>query len=206
MKYFPLLFLLCTFSASCQQQIPVDDIEQLPIFAEADEAFKEVYKPLDGKWKGDFLIYEDTVRGGIDENRLYQLDTLSLRHPSLKLSNSIQVEQQYESLSPYFQTVTITDFYPDQSKTVTSKGVNKVQDGKMWCVVRKPDETVIHEGSTDGPSTIIWQRDLKEPTRKEYFYETVRADTYEIIGWGYYDGDDVTQMPKYWFYGAYKRQ
>jgi hypothetical protein len=80
-----------------------------------------------------------------------------------------------------------------------------VQDGKMWCVVHKPDDTVIHEGSTDGPETIIWQRNEQRPQRIEYFRETVKEDSYTIIGWGYYEGDDPTLMPKYWFFGDYKR-
>ena len=76
----------------------------------------------------------------------------------------------------------------------------------MWCVVRKPDETVIHKGSLDGKSTIIWQRQEQNPQRVEYFRETVLENTYTIIGWGYYEGDDLNLMPRYWFYGDYKRQ
>ena len=74
----------------------------------------------------------------------------------------------------------------------------------MWCVVKKPSETVIHHGSTDGPGTIIWQSDSKE--KKEYFYETVTKDFYEIIGWGYYGAtEDRSLSPKLWFYSKYKK-
>ncbi|NJL76187.1 MAG: hypothetical protein HC892_15380 [Saprospiraceae bacterium] len=121
----------------------------------------------------------------------------------------IEVEQLYSSKSPYFQKVWIKDTYKDSEgkvKTVKSKGVNKVQGGKMWCVVVKPDETVIHTGRTEGKQTIIWQRHEKNPQKVEYFKETVDTSLYEIIGYGYYDGDELNLSPRYWFYGKYSRQ
>ncbi|NJK83820.1 MAG: hypothetical protein HC912_08415 [Saprospiraceae bacterium] len=53
--------------------------------------------------------------------------------------------------------------------------------------MRKPEETIIHEGSLENEHTIIWQRDNKNPQKIEYFRETILEDVYEIIGYGYYE-------------------
>ncbi|MCH2081906.1 MAG: hypothetical protein MK226_05910 [Saprospiraceae bacterium] len=200
-----VICLLLSVQACTQSKIAVDNIEQAPKVQDADKAYADVYKALDGQWKGQFYIYNDTSLVAKDGNILNDISLSSLQRPSLKQVNVIEVEQVYSSDSPYFQKVEITDFYPEKNERVKSVGVNKVQDGKMWCVVHKPDDTVIHEGSMDGPETIIWQRNEQSPQRIEYFRETVRADSYTIIGWGYYEGDDPTLMPKYWFFGDYKR-
>ena len=194
---------------SCQSAITIENITTPPPVVAADKVFSDVYKVLDGTWKGKFKIFEDLDRSAVDTSRLKDLNYSDLEKPSLKLSNLIEVTQIYRSQSPYFQQVWIEDAYADETgklHTVKSKGVNKVQDGKMWCVVVKPDETVIHQGSRIGDTTIIWQRHLSKPQKVEYFKETVDASTYEIIGYGYYDGDDLNLSPRYWFYGKYERQ
>ena len=177
----------------------------MPAFTEKDKRYKDVFKSLDGTWKGKFLIYEDTRLRPKDEIELKSISQQNLQQEGMKQINAIEVEQKYSSETPYFQKVVITDYYPDTGKTVVSKGVNKVQNGDMWCVVRKPDETVIHEGALEG-NTIIWSRNESNPQRIEYFRETVHEDSYEIIGWGYYEGDDPELSPKLWFYAKYIRQ
>lgn len=89
---------------------------------------------------------------------------------------------------------------------VESYGVNKIQDGKMWGAVIKPDETVVHHGHLEGANTIIWQRSLSKPLKIEYFKETVEKDTYTIVGWGYYGDVDSALSPRYWVKGEYVRQ
>ncbi|MEL6254923.1 MAG: hypothetical protein AAFR87_23150, partial [Bacteroidota bacterium] len=84
-------------------------------------------------------------------------------------------------------------------------GYNKVEDTQILCVVNKPDEQVIHQGMVPADSTIIWGRDLRDPTKVEYFYEEIKANTYFIVGWGYYGEDDPELTPKTWFYAAYER-
>jgi len=126
--------------------------------------------------------------------------------PHLKTLNTIKVKQVYHSESPYFQRVTITDSYPDSGKEEISQGINKIEDGKMWCIVNKPNETVVHYGKTRGEKTIIWQQKQLEPQRIEFFQETVNDQFYEIIGYGYYEGDNIDLTPRLWFYGKYERQ
>ncbi len=207
MKY---LIISLLFLSSCQNRNAVDNIEIIPKYSEADQPFADVFKILDGTWEGEFKIYEDSKRLPVEEIDLKNLTAASIQKEGIKLSNSILVQQIYISESPYFQKVSITDTYPESEiksesgKQEKSVGVNKIQDGKMWCVVKKPSETVIHHGSTDGPGTIIWQSDSKE--KKEYFYETVTKDFYEIIGWGYYGAtEDRSLSPKLWFYSKYKK-
>lgn len=204
-----LLGFVYFMAFACGVSNKIDDISYAPKVVEADEQYADVYKPLDGNWKGIFKIYEDQSRGKRSENDLKNLTVDHLRRPSLKLSNTVEVEQTYTSESPYFQRVEIKDTYTNEDGETTnavSEGVNKVQNGKMWCVVKKPDETVIHEGNTEGEHTIIWQRSEQKPQKVEYFKETVEETVYEIIGYGYYDGDDLELSPRYWFYGKYEKQ
>jgi len=199
------LVLLLALHWQCARIVPVDDIENIPTLTAADEAFANVYSSLDGHWKGQFFIFQPKEVEERDDKILYNLDRSMVQSNKLNMVNSLVVDQFYESESPYFQKVKIIDFYPETGETVESLGVNKVQDGKMWCVVRKPDETIIHEGSKVGNNTIIWQRTEQNPQRVEYFQETVLPNSYEIIGWGYYEGDDQRKMPRNWFYAQYQR-
>lgn len=203
------IFLIGILFGSCQMIVPINNIRTAPAVVPMDSSFAHVYQVLDGTWKGQFKIFEDLDRRPIDSITLQNVKLGDLEKPSLKLINVIEVEQLYSSKSPYFQKVWIKDTYKDgegKVKTVKSEGVNKVQDGRMWCVVVKPDETVIHAGRTEGEKTIIWQRHEKNPQKVEYFKETVDTSLYEIIGYGYYEGDELNLSPKYWFYGKYLRQ
>lgn len=195
--------LVVLLIVACQKRVAIDDITNIPEVSPADSTYKDVYKSLHGHWVGDFEIYRDDSGNPRDETLLYNLSPSVLNRPGLKSVEVVRVHQRYESLSPYFQKVDIQDTYQD-GRVVTSSGVNKVQDGQMWCVVHKPDEAVIHQGSMDGPSTIIWQRNETSPQKIEYFQETVSEEQYTIIGWGYYEGDDTSQMPRYWYHGVYR--
>ncbi len=205
-RLYLYILLLFWISSSCQNNIAIDNIQTIPKTTKADQTYANVFKILDGRWKGKFLILEDQNLVPKDQLDLKNISLSTIQERSLTQINSIDVEQLYVSDTPYFQRVTITDFYPDSGKTVVSQGVNKIQNGQMWCVVKKPDETVIHTGTTEGTNTIIWQRDEKDPQKIEYFKETVSPQFYEIIGWGYYTGDDPKQSPRLWFYAKYERQ
>jgi len=206
MKISALTFLalLPAFLSACQNETTFNDVSSPPPFSENDRAFANVFKPLDGKWKGQFKIFENQNRQPKREDALKNLRREKFENPNLKLVGTIEVEQEYQSESPYFQRVKITDFYPETDEKVISRGVNKVQGGKMWCVVQKPDETVIHRGTTS-KQTIIWQRQEQNPQKIEYFQETVTDSIYDIMGWGCYEGDDLFSMPKYWFLGHYEK-
>lgn len=184
-------------------RVPVEDIETPPDVVEADQRFAGVYKPLDGHWRGRFNIYVDT-RGQVEGGPPTSLEPETWGQPPYRLDQTIDVEQRYTSDSPYFQRVTITDTYAD-GRQVVSQGVNKVQDGKMLCVVKKPDDLVIHDGRTDGTGTILWSRDRKSPLAVEFFRETVEGDRYQIIGYGYYGDDDPRLTPRYFFEATYQR-
>ncbi len=206
-----LLLILSTilFWMGCTPKVEINNITTPPPLQPEDEKYANVYQELDGRWRGQFKVFEDKAIAPKNPNAYQPLTIDHIQKPSLRLSSTIQVEQLYVSETPYFQKVTIRDTYTDgqgEQRVVESNGVNKVQNGQLWCVVRKPDETVIHEGSTDGEHVLIWQRNEQNPQKIERFRETVQGDTYEIIGYGYYEGDDTTKTPKYWFYGRYERQ
>ena len=164
---------------------------------------------LDGQWMGMFYIYEDPSymsRGGPD--RQVQAD-FSLKQAGFIAVDSIAVYQSYRSESPYYQTVQIQDMYTSpngEQHEVISLGVNKVQQGGLWCVVQKPDETVVHRGQLLDRQTIIWSRHEQEPQRIEWFRETVTDSVYSIVGWGFYGGDDPQVGPPLWFTAQYRKQ
>lgn len=203
--YFYIFLYLSLSTTGCAQVDEIDNIKTAPTVVKADEAFANVYQPLDGTWQGVFSIYEDPKPPQLDKNQLIKLTKDQATDKRFNKSYEINVTQVYTSESPYFQRVKITDYNPKTKETEISHGVNKIQNGEMWCVVHKPSGTVIHEGSTDGPSTIIWQSQQDKPLKVEYFYESISNDTYEIIGYGYYDKDDTKLMPRLWFYGSYDK-
>jgi len=199
-----ITFLLCS---QCNPKVPALMTASKPVFTEADKPYANVFKILDGTWVGEFIIYEDQKPRPVGEVEMKKLSVAQIQRPELKVINMINVKQVYTSETPYYQTVTITDTYPSRyDKQEVSTGANKVENGKMWCVVNKPTETIIHIGSTEGKETIIWQSNQSSPQKIEYFYETVDEQFYEIIGYGYYEGDDTSLSPKLWFHGKYAKQ
>lgn len=186
----------------------IEKIDTPPTVTEADRRYAGVYQELDGQWQGIFTIYQDTLGQRPMDPSATKPDSAFFASLPLRAIQSVRVQQFYTSETPFFQRVEITDRYESddgQVHTVHSRGVNKVQNGQMWCVVVKPGETVVHRGSTEGDHTIVWQRDLRDPLRIEYFREQVSRQRYQIWGWGYYDGHDPELSPLTWFYGDYRR-
>ncbi len=173
------------------------------------QALANVFSPWDGHWKGVFRIFADTS-GLNNQEALPRIeDPAYILEGPFKETMRIEVEQFYESVSPFRQTVRIIDSYLDaagQTQDVESSGFNVVIGDSLFCVVNKPDEQVVHTGIARDPQIIIWERDLRNPLKIEYFFEKVQADTYSILGWGYYGEDDPSQGPKSWFYGEYVKQ
>lgn len=205
------IFVLGLTIAGCKsdgtQAVPtvaIEDIDRAPVVTSADTVHKNVFAPLDGTWRGKFDIY--TREGGQAEGpvRPTEFDPAAWKQPPYRLEQTIRVRQTYVSESPYFQRVTITDTLPD-GNVIESRGVNKVQNGRLYCVVKKPDDLVLHDGKTDGPGVLIWSRARTSPPAVEYFRETVHDDTYTIVGWGYYPGDDLSKAPHFFFDATYNR-
>ncbi len=198
--------------AGCNNKPPVPkslgNTSTPPLVTPVDQKYANVFSMLDGKWEGAFYIYEDSLGQHKGNARPEITENLEFAGLALRPIQEIEVRQEYVSESPYFQRVIIRDTYADadgKTRTVESRGVNKVQDGRLWCIVKKPDETVIHYGKPGGPGTIIWQRDERNPLKIEYFRETVEDDYYKIVGWGYYAGDDPDLTPRLWFVGDYSK-
>ncbi len=190
----------------CNNFVPINNIESPPRISKSDSVFVYIYKPLEGTWKGDFLIYEDTLLVNALEMNLKHLSPSVIMSKNLKLINPIQVEQKYVSESPFFQKVIITDFYLNTGITEVSLGVNKIQNGELWCVVQKPNDTVIQKGSLREKNTIIWQSHQESPQKVEFFQETFTGNFYDIIGYGYYEGDNLSLSHRLWFYAKYEKQ
>ncbi|MEM1325245.1 MAG: hypothetical protein AAGI23_04785 [Bacteroidota bacterium] len=209
MKLIYLFFVAVLLLNNCQSdETTTTRFIEPPDAIEPTEGYDGVYSALDGTWEGKFKIFEDQDPGKRKVDQLTNLTLSQLEKPSLKLTQTIDVQQIYISESPTLQRVRITDRYTDndgKEQVVKSEGVNKVEDGEMICIVNKPDETVRHSGSLVGEHTIVWQRNEQNPQKIEYFQEEVHDNLYEIIGYGYYEGDDTKKMPRLWFYGRYAR-
>ncbi|NND32875.1 MAG: hypothetical protein HKN76_09810 [Saprospiraceae bacterium] len=196
-----------TISVMCQNPKRVLPSMEQKAVSDQDLPYQDMFKPLDGIWSGTFRIYENPSGQEIlgDRDGPIVLDSNQIK--TFDLISAIQVRQKYQSLTPYYQTVEIRDTYHGDGDTtlVESFGVNKIENGRIWCIVKKPDEQIIHEGSWEAPHTIIWTRWEKQPLKKEYFRETVMENTYTILGYGYYGSDDPELAPKTWFIGNYAR-
>ena len=170
--------------------------------------YANIFKPLDGTWEGKFYIYEDTLGQREGEAQPKNISYELLQSLPLKLKSVIEAKHVYVSETPFLQKGVITDTYileDGTKKEVTSTAINKVENGKLKCIVTKPNETVIHQGEYLGDNAIVWHRNIKKPKRIEYFYETVDSLHYKIIGWGYYGNDDPNLTPRTWFYADYKK-
>ena len=203
-----VLLFCCALLTACDSQVPVEDISRPPVFSPADKPYADVFRALDGVWEGEFHVYVDERGQAAGPARPEELRAVMFANPHLRKQLTIRVRQEYVSETPYFQRVKIRDSYVDaggELRVVESRGVNKVQDGRLWCVVQKPDERVVHAGRLRGGDTIVWRRDLRRPLKIEYFEETVLPETYTILGWGYYGNDDPERGPRTWFYGEYRR-
>lgn len=169
----------------------------------------DVFAPWDGHWKGVFRIFADTSASKQHQAQPRIEDPSYILNGPFKESMRIEVEQFYESSSPYRQSVKIIDTYKDaEGKAIVSEstGFNVVIGDSLFCIVNKADEQVVHTGIARDPQIIIWERDLRKPLKVEYFFEQVQGDTYSILGWGYYGEDDPGKGPKSWFYGEYVKQ
>ncbi|MCB0665214.1 MAG: hypothetical protein KDC80_05295 [Saprospiraceae bacterium] len=198
---FSFFFLFIVEKCPVKRQIDLSE----PTFSARDTIYQDIFRPWDGIWEGTFITYEDPEGQTRPLSPLMRPDTNLIK--ALPIQSVVKVRQQYQSVTPYFQKVNITDRYIDHSDTITvrSEGINKVEDGNLWCIVQKPEETVIHHGDTAAKSnTIIWQRAESDPLRKEYFEETIVGDIYYIAGYGYYGEDDSTLNPRTWFFAKYR--
>ncbi|MEO0900337.1 MAG: hypothetical protein AAFY71_28265 [Bacteroidota bacterium] len=173
-----------------------------------DSALAYVYKAWDGHWKGQFLVLNPSD-GQVATTAQPQITSLEeLKAIKMDTSLVIDVQQWYESTSPFYQSVRIEDRYLQNGEPtlVKSSGYNVVKGDTMLCVVNKPDEQVIHQGQHLGDGIILWGRSLKDPLKIEYFYEVATDSTYSIVGWGYYGDDNPALSPGMFFYGQYRKQ
>ncbi len=208
MRNLSFFFLILSLCFSCKTPSSTSNNSKAQAKSGDSTRYANVFKPWDGHWKGKFLVlnHPEGQREGKSMPRLTQREELMAMN--LDTGLVINVEQRYNSTSPYYQTVAITDRYMEngKEKVVKSEGYNEVRGDSLICVVKKPSETVVHQGEDLGEGMIIWSRTLKDPLKAEYFYEVATDSAYTIVGWGYYGSDDLEKEPKTYFYGKYQKQ
>lgn len=201
-----ILFLIVTFLiAGCNSQDPKQENETGKQES-VNSKYANIFKPLDGTWEGKFYIYEDTLGQKEGTAQPKEISYELLQSLPLKLKSVIEAKHIYKSENSYLQNGKIIDTYVDtggKKHEAISTAINKIENGKISCVVNKPKETVIHQGEYLGSNTFVWHRNVKNPKRIEYFRETVDSLHYKIIGWGYYGNDDPNLTPRTWFYADY---
>ncbi|MEO1053942.1 MAG: hypothetical protein AAFX87_25115 [Bacteroidota bacterium] len=202
LSYSIIISLILSSCNTAKTELSAEEVEAL------QQQYADVFKPLDGVWRGQFYVYSDpNGQTSAESAQPKNIDLSTLVSLNLKNQFVIDVEQRYTSDNPWYQRVEIKDTYlkDGQEQVVKSSGVNKVEEGKLLCIVNKPDDQIIHSGAWDGKNTITWERDIREPLKIEFFSETVTDSAYTIVGWGYYGTDNPELNPKTWFFGDYKR-
>lgn len=202
------LSLLWVYSGckSAPESIAIEDIDSPPRATEADQKYAGAFSALEGVWEGVFSVYEDSLgqTGGISlPKNLLEIDLAELNLRPLQMQ---ETRVEYVSKNPYFQQVTIRDIHTDengQKRETVSRGAYKVQDGKLWYVLKKSGETRVYQGKRVRRNVVIWQQDSREPLQIEYYAQMIEGDFYKIWGWGYYRNDDINLTPRVWFVGDY---
>ena len=209
MKNFSVLIGLVVLLACEASVVAVEDISKVPTVTTADEAFADVFKPMEGKWVGELKFFEDLSPSERNMDILEHPSTGYLRTPSMKLQGRAKVERSYQSESPYFQRVQVKETYYDEAdvtlETSEYEGVQKVQNGKLWAISKiAADSTVVLKGTPiqDG---FAWKRSALRPKMQEYFEARTKSNVHEILGFAYRKGDDRKKMPRYWYYERYER-
>ena len=153
----------------------------LPVGADSSgDALPEgVFRPWDGEWRGDFVIYSPT-----GDRRV------------------IQVRHIYRSRDDHHQDGEIHDTLPDGT-TVHKTAVNSIEDGQLFCRVYEEDGSleVEHRGVyVDGH--ILWSSTDHKGRIRQVFRERVEGDRYFIDGVGIYGSDrQVVEI----YTGRYRR-
>ncbi len=183
-----------------------DAWETPPSISSEDEKLANIFKKLEGTWKGNFITIKDhdpLLKTSIDMDNL-KLDYVT--KPGLALINNMEVEQNFTSENPYFQKFTGYDFYPKEKKTISSDGINKVENGKIFRTIKNPEGIKNFEGMVKNDSTLVWKFAVEGSQKMEYYQETISENFIEIIGYEYTDLDRLDLAPLKWFYGKYKKE
>ncbi len=201
-RYAKLIFCILMVCGGCKDEYY--KFKQHASTNDEDLKYADVFKPWDGDWKGQFLVLKDSCLRTQWVTTPEALTVSSIPFLTSEVLDTIYVEQNYCSVSPYFQNVIIRDSSYSSNEIEIIEAVNKVQNGSIVGMIKKGDEIQSLSGIKIDRGFIIWMR--KEGGKSiEVFKETVEKNTYEIIGYGYYDGDDFDKSPKIWFYGKYSR-
>ena len=131
--------------------------------------------------------------------------TFNTRRPDGTLESSLQVHQEYTTITPTEQSVTITDRHADGS-IKESRGQNTEVNGSLECRLWEPDGTMKLLTGTRAGRALFWhRRDTVAGIEETFREEIVRdagGDLYTIDGVGLY-GKSRTEVLLY--EGRYRR-
>ncbi|MBM4149165.1 MAG: hypothetical protein FJ224_08975 [Lentisphaerae bacterium] len=152
------LLLLC--APGCSRKVAIDDVARIPATTPADEVFAGVFKPLEGMWQGRINHYDDPLGqkpGGVPPSTPDSFEGLV---PRLIAGPAVMVAQKYTAVSPLFVRIETEETVTRDEGTMKLRypGVCKVQDGRLWMVLRHPSETVVLEGEREADGVFVWRR------------------------------------------------
>ncbi len=166
--------------------------------------FTELIKPLEGTWKGKIYTYSDP-RGQVDEAA--QPKDFS---PKLIIARPTRTEQvtditeTYISDGEFSQRVKVVE--KQKGKQIyTNHGFRKVEDGIIVNSINKLTGTEKRIGYKDAENNLNWTREERQPQLLEFFKHIRKEDKIRVIGWGYYEGDDLTKAPRIWYLGDLRK-
>lgn len=207
-KLFQLLIitLISITLWTCQDaQVAIEDMENFPIESASDKTFADVFKKLEGKWKGNLIVIKDPDPLFGESIDLENLKLDYVTKPGLTLMNNEEVTQTFTSQSPYFQKCDSYKYQPRNKKTEVETIVNKVQDGKLFRLTKKVGKPTVLEGTVRDATTIIWKNTPKGNEKTYYFQETVQDGFIELLGYEYGENERRDLGPTVWYYGKYMK-
>jgi len=102
--------ILCCLAVDCATRTTAQDMAE-PEFVEADRQYADVFKSLDGSWKGTSTVYRK-IGGQSKKNTLpTPLDKSYPESLELEIMNQIRVTQHYESSNALLSKGQINDEY-----------------------------------------------------------------------------------------------
>lgn|GEM_PF-4367578 len=173
-----------------------------PVMTAVDKPHADIFVPLDGMWEGRVRTYRH-VKGQQPGARTL-IGPAKLAQAPYELVNTADVRRIAVSDGPIFQRVETTERSP--TGTVRASGGQKVLNGKMWRVAKRPDRVVIEWGTKPAANVFQWVEYDDKGTQIARYDEVLTGDTLVIAGWALGPQDDPSKGPGHYLAGELRKR